>query len=379
MNKIIISLVFLLAPLLYSQDVKTVNLDDCIKIALENNKALEISKSRILSAEERYNEVRTAELPVLRFNGSYTRLSPVDPFKIGSQQISPSILNNYSMKLSLTQPLFTGFRLSSNTDISEMNYRSANMDFEKERVQLVYDVKSSYLTYIKARELKRVIENNINEVRLRLRDLENLYNSGLATSNEVLKVKVQLSNFEMLLLEAANNMDVAVLALNNLMGIPVGTKLDIRSVPFEYKPVSVPSAEELIKMAMQNRSELRSLEYRYRAGEYGIKMSKSGWYPQVNLSANYYYSNPNTRIFPQQDKFKGTWDIGLTLSYDLWNWRLYSYQTAQAEASVEQTKFLIEQVSNAIEFEVRQAYKNLQTIEERIKLSSETVLQAQEN
>jgi len=368
----------LLSAALFGQEAKVVSLEDCIKIGIDNSKTLKISGSKIVSAKERLNEIKTAQLPTLRLNGSYSRLSPVDPFQIGSMQISPSILNNYSARLTLSQPLFTGNRLSSNTELTEFNSLAAETDFSKDKNQLVLDIKVVYWNYAKSLKVKETIEKNIVQVQSRFQDLENLYNNGLATNNEVLKVRVQLSNFEILLLDATNNIDISLYNLNNILGIPVNTKLEPKAI-IELKQPEIPKLEDLIKASKQNRSDLKSLDYRIKSGEAGITLSKSGWYPQLNFTANYLYANPNSRIFPSVEKFKGTWDLGITLSYDIWNWKLTSYQTKQAEANLEQTRIAKELTENIIDLEVSQNYKSLLSVTAKMKLTKETVEQAKEN
>ncbi len=368
----------LLSAALFGQDVKVVSLEDCIKIGVDNSKVLKISRSKIISAKERLNEVETGLLPTLRLNGAYSRLSPVDPFQIGAMQISPSILNNYSARLTLSQPLFTGNRLSSNTELTEYNSLAAETDFSKDKNQLILDIKVAYWNYAKSLRVKETLEKNIVQVKSRLQDLENLFTNGLATNNEVLKVRVQLSNFEILLLDATNNIDISLYNLNNTLGIPVNTKLEPKAI-IELKQPEIPKLDDLIKASKQNRSDLKSLDYRIKSGEAGITLSKAGWYPQLNFNANYLYANPNSRIFPSQEKFKGTWDFGITLSYDIWNWKLTSYQTKQAEANLEQTKIAKELTENNIDLEVNQNYKSLLSVTAKMKLTKETVEQAKEN
>ncbi|MCX6158874.1 MAG: TolC family protein [Ignavibacteriae bacterium] len=368
----------LLSAALFGQDIKVVSLEDCIKIGIENSKTLKISGTKIISAKERLNEIMTAQLPTLRLNGSYSRLSPVDPFQIGSMQISPSILDNYSAKLSLSQPIFTGNRLSSTIELTEFNSLAAETDFSKDKNQLILDIKVAYWNYAKSLKVKETIEKNMVQVSARLQDLENLYDNGLATNNEVLKVRVQLSNIEILLIDAVNNIDISLYNLNNTLGIPVNTKLEPKAI-IELKQPDIPKLDDLIKASKQNRSDLKSLDYRIKSGEAGITLSKSGWYPQLNFNANYLYANPNSRIFPSVEKFKGTWDLGITLSYDLWNWKLTSYQTKQAEANLEQIKISKELTENNIDLEVSQNYKSLLSVTAKMKLTKETVEQAKEN
>lgn len=369
---------FFLSALLYGQEVKVVSLEECIKIGVDNSKTLKISRSKVLSAKERLNEIKTAQLPTLRLSSSYSRLSPVDPFQIGSMQISPSILDNYSARLTLSQPLFTGNRLSSNAELTEFNSLAAETDYSKDKNQLILDIKMSYWNYAKSLKVKETLEKNIIQVKSRLADLENLYNNGLATNNEVLKVKVQLSNFEILLLDATNNIDISLYNLNNTLGIPVNTKLEPKAI-IELKQPVVPKLDDLIKESKRNRSDLKSLDYRIRSGEAGISLSKAGWYPQLSFNANYLYANPNSRIFPSVEKFKGTWDLGITLTYDIWNWKVTSYQTRQAEANLDQIKIAKEITENNIDLEVNQNYKSLISVSAKMKLTKETVEQAQEN
>ncbi len=363
---------------LFGQEVKIVSLEDCIRIGLDNSKTLKISGSKIISAKERLNEIKTAQLPSLKLNASYTRLSPVDPFQIGSMQISPSILNNYTARITLTQPLYTGNRLSSNTELNEFNSLAAETDYLKDKNQLILDIKVAYWNYAKSLKVKETIEKNIIQVKSRLQDLENLYNNGLATNNEVLKVRVQLSNFEILLLDASNNIDISLYNLNNVLGVAVNTKFEPKAI-IEFKHPEIPKLEDLIKTSKERRSDLKSLDYRIKSGQAGITLSKSGWFPQLNFSANYLYANPNSRVFPSVEKFKGTWDLGITLSYDIWNWKLTSYQTKQAEANLEQTKIAKEVTENNIDLEVSQNYKSLLSVTAKMKLTKETVEQAKEN
>ena len=375
--KFLIIFAFLSASL-FGQDIKIVSLEDCIKIGVDNSKTLKISKSKVLSAKERLNEIKTAQLPTLKLNSSYARLSPVDPFQIGSMQISPSILDNYSARLTLSQPLFTGNRLSSNTELTEFNSLASETDYYKDKNQLILDIKVAYWNYAKSLKVKETLEKNIIQVKARLTDLENLYNNGLATNNELLKVRVQLSNFEILLLDATNNIDISLYNLNNTLGIPVNTKLEPKAV-IELKQPEIPNLDDLIKESKRNRSDLKSLDYRIKSGEAGISLSKAGWYPQLNFTANYLYANPNSRIFPSVEKFKGTWDLGITLTYDIWNWKVTSYQTRQAEENLEQTKIAKELTENNIDLEVSQNYKSLLSVTAKMKLTNETVEQAKEN
>jgi outer membrane protein TolC len=134
-----------------------------------------------------------------------------------------------------------------------------------------------------------------------------------------------------------------------------------------------------LELAYQNRPDLKAIEYNLKAGEYSIDAANSGWFPQIYLSGNYNYSNPNTRFFPQESKFKGSWDVGVSLSYDLWNWNRSGYKSTQARVQYEQSKDNYNIIKDAVTLEVNQNYLNMKQAKEKLAVSESSVKQAEEN
>jgi len=209
MKKIIIGILMLLCNNIYSQEVKSLSLEECIKIGLENSKSLKISDSKVKSVEAKYKETEVAEYPTLKFTAGYTRLSDVGAPNFGpaassiAKAFSP-ILDNYSTKITLNQPIFTGFRLSSATEIAEYNKNASILEFKKDEKELILNIRTAYWNYYRALKLKENIQQNITMVEAHLNDVKNFYKNGLATDNDVMKVKVQLSNTKLLMIDAEN-------------------------------------------------------------------------------------------------------------------------------------------------------------------------------
>ena len=105
---------------------KTLTLDECISLALKNNFDLKIERQTINEANAKFDQIKAKRLPQINFDASYIRFSEVMETDISEMMsglsipIPPTILrfgdeDNYSLKLSVTQPLFTGFRLKKET------------------------------------------------------------------------------------------------------------------------------------------------------------------------------------------------------------------------------------------------------------------------
>ena len=360
----------------YSQSDKVLSLDNCIKLGLEQNKTLEISKSKVESANAKSGEVDAAMLPPLKMTGSYTRPSEVIN-KAGGFTI-PFIADNYMLKISLQQPVFTGFRLKSNSEIMEYNFSSAKEDYRKDEAQLILDIKNAYWSHFNANQLVKTINETIGQVEVHLKDIENFYEQNLATDNDVLKVKVQLSNLKLLKIDAENAVSTTRMVLNNLIGLPTMINSKIQK-SVDEEPDESQTLESVITMAYESRPELKGMEYRIKSGESGVSMANAGWYPQVNFAANYNYAKPNARMFFSRGEFKGTWDVGINFSFDIWNWMTTSHQVEQAKASLEQTRYSAELIRDAVNLEVSQSYLSLIKSKEKISYAIENRDQAKEN
>ncbi len=365
-----------------AQEVRKLTLEELISIGLENNHQLHASEMNVVSSRARLSELNAMRLPSLSFGASYTRLSSIDPFSIetpfGNFDITQDIVNTYNLQLTLQQPIFTGFRLSGSADAAEYNYKAAQQDFAANKNDLIFNIKNAYWGLFKAKEVKKVVDENVGQVKAHLEDVQNLFKQGLATRNDLLRVQVQLSEAELRQIDANNAVRLANIALNNVINIPLSTKIEIAEdvAPEQDK---LPSIDDLTEMTYKNRPELKAMDFRVKASETGIKVAQSSWWPQIYLQGNYNYSRPNQRVFPLTDEFKGTWDVTVNLQMSLWNWGQTSDQTTQAEALYEQTKDSYETLKDAVTLEVTQNYLNVLRAKERITVSAGSVKQAEEN
>lgn len=214
-------------------------------------------------------------------------------------------------------------------------------------------------------------------MKVHVEDINKLFEQGLVTKSEVLKVRVQYSTGQLKTLEAKNAVQLAALALKNTIGITLSTEIELAS-PMAPESGPPENLRRLTEQALGRRSEIRSMDLRTKAGEAGLTLARSGWFPQIYLTGNYLYARPNPRLLPAQDKYFDTWDLGLSVSFDIWNWGSTLHQTDQAEAKLQQARTLLEQTKDAIVLDVSQAYYSFQQSLKRIQISQEGAAQAEE-
>jgi outer membrane protein TolC len=374
----------LLLPATWLRAQEKLTVDDAVKFGLENSKVLHASQMKVTAAEAKTGELSAGQLPQLTFRGGYTRLSEVPPFFFtppGTTQqlvISPAVFDNYTLMLSVQQPVFTGFRLESGVRAAEYSAQATQVELTKDKSDVVLAIKTAYWNLYKAQEFERVAKENKETVVAHLTDIENMAKNGIATNNDILKVKVQLSNAELAIVDAQNAVTFSTVALNNYMGRPLTSPIVI-ATKANSPAGSLSAPDEMIVKAGKQRPELLAASYRIKASEEGITAAKSGWYPQISVAGNYYYNRPNQRIVPTADEFNGTWDLGINLSMNLWNWGATSRQTEQAEAQLAQANDALGQIREAINVEVTQNYLSAVQLRKKIEIADIAVRQAEEN
>jgi outer membrane protein len=375
---------------------RTLTLEQCLELGLASSKGLHASQMTVEAMTDRLSEAKAARLASVRFAAGYTRLSEVPPFEVhlpfpaglgipSSFVVSPNFFNNYTLRLGVQQPLFTGFRLQATEQLTRLNADAAEQDLARDKTETAYAIRSAYWSLVKARESRKVIDENVEQVKAHLVDVQNFLDQGLLTRNEVLKVEVQLSSVRLASLDARNAEEIAAVWLNNLIGAPLDQEVEPATTVEALASAAGPAPEEsqgldkLLEKAGSKRPELLSLDLRVKAREAGVRVAESGWYPQVSLAGNLYSINPNPRLLPSQNKFYGTWDVGITLSFDVWNWKTTAYQTGQARAQLAQAVDALGQMRDSVAVEVRQSWLTFQESKERIGLAKIGVEQAAEN
>jgi len=382
-------LIFITIMIISAQDllvaqVTTLTLKESMETGFKNSKELLISNSKIIGSDARISEASSQLLPQLRLSAGYTRLSEIPPFQIAVPfypkpiEVSPVFLDNYSLRVSLQQPLFTGFRLSSLKNAARYTRDASAEDMVKDKNELAMNIQTAYWNYYKVKLMKNLIDENVKQAGKHVEDTKNLLNNGLATRNDLLKLEVQYSNAKLQQIDMMNNIELARTAFNKTIGLPLDNRTDIDTAMIQVTADRY-ELNDLIAEAKNNRSELKSLNLRIKAGSENVDAARSGWFPSILLTGNWYMSNPNPRLQPPVNIFKGTWDVGITMSWDIWNWGNTIAQTVEAEQNVIQTRTSYDQLKDVIELEVNQNYLTLIYAKQKIDVSQETIQQAEEN
>jgi outer membrane protein len=374
------SLLVLLSASAFSQGL---SLSDAVQSALRRHPSLQIAEARTLAAEERTTELRSGLFPQLRFSGRAAMMSDVPEFTVpllGTTPLFPSITENYGTRLSLQQTLFTGFRLRSSITAADANASATRFEYQRDKSDLIVNVTTAYWYVYRAAKLEEVLRQSVDQVSAHLNDIRNFEQQGMATSSDVLKVETQLSDIRVRLIEAQGNLKLAQMTLNSLMGRPLENPVTPSDDPVAMGDARLPATlDEAIHLAQSRRPEISALRERRTMQQAIVTASAAGWYPSIVLAANFDYARPNNRIIPPKDRWERTWDVGVQVQWNIWDWLATASQTEQARAQLSQADAALVQVTDAVALETAQSFFALREARERIEASRLGARQGQES
>ena len=373
LNKFIPSLlltIFSVTPNV-SAEILNVNLDDCINLALKNNRSIEQSEASRENATWALKRYRRVTGPSLSWTSNANKISGGD-YIARRRSTGENFNYEFANTLRLTYPLYTGGRNENNISSAQFNLNSADLTLENTKQQVIYNVTAAYYNVLRNKNLVQVKENTINLLNEHLNQANQKFEIGVVAGSDILASKVQIANAQQSLVNSQNDYNNAIATLNNLMGVPVSTDLTIND-DLKYQNYAV-NFEDCLGYALEHRPDVISANFAVQKAEKDMSAVKAGKSPQVNAVVSKTFNGEG----PFQDNHNDTWLAGLSMSWSVFDNNVISAQVHESEANLKRLKSICEQTKQQVELDVRQAFNNLKAAETNIQTTQAAVMQAEE-
>lgn len=344
----------------------------------------------VRAAAARVDQALVSYFPRLGLTARYTRLSPLDPPSLASgggslvgtavsnptnQPIPlnpatdvlvalpantfsfPVFLNQYYLQASVGLPLSDYvLRISQGYAAASRSESAAKLDLEASRRKAALDGRVAFYSWVRAKAQVIVAEQAVEQARGHLADARHAFEVGTASKADVLRVESQVAMAEMVV-ERAKNLSILVeeqlrTAMHDDSAKPYAVGEDVLA---DVEAPSVPPLEDLRAEAMEKRLEVRALDETIWSLRESVRAVRAGTLPRLDAFGDYYYANPNSRVFPQKDEFKATWDVGVQLTWSPNDTFSASGVTAETEAKTKQVEAQKSALRDGIRLEVVQA------------------------
>ena len=351
-----------------------ITLEDAIARALAYSARLAELDARHAGAAAAEDAGEAARWPIVAAQAGYTRTNHVTPFVIAVplRVLYPDAPNNYRSRLDLQWPIYAGGRTDALIRASRAEKDAVTEDIAAARADLRLEVTRAFWALVTARDTEVVVARAVERMDAHVRDLQTRLGQGLIPPNDVTSAEAQRSRERLLAIEARNTRLVAEADLRRLIG---GSGPLTPSVP-----ASSPSASnwERPRMSAADRPERRALDRRLDAAEARAAAVRGFDKPLLSAIAGYDYARPNPKIFPRADRWDDSWDIGVNVSWTLWDSGRRKAEQAEAAAATRALQARITEFDRQTTFEVQQRELELESARAAIDTAADGIRSAAE-
>jgi len=266
------------------------SLQQCIETAISNNLKVQQSSVDMKISEASLQQIHDNRLPVVNASTgqgmSFGR--GVDPYTNTSinQQIG---YNNVGISSSLV--LFNGWQQVNSIKQQEYQILAEKTNLKAIKENVTLNVILAYLQVLSNKELLVVANSQASVTKQQIEKTEKLIRAGVLAETNLIDLKVQLTNDELGIVNAKNNLSGANLTLLQWINLSPNEPIEVEPLTLNEINLFAPTAEEVYNQAKEKQSFLKVNEYRVLAANKAIEVIKGTRYPVVSfnlgLSTNY--------------------------------------------------------------------------------------------
>jgi outer membrane protein TolC len=403
MKKIGIFLFLLQISVGMTQAQTLLRLSDCRNLALENNKQLKIGRENVTKASEEKKAAFTQYLPDISLKGAYLynqrKISLLDENKFlpvgtmtpetgfapnGTFAILPQnsfdldIHNVFSGVASVVQPVYMGGKIAAYNKITGYAEELAQTVNETGIRDVILQVDQAYWQTVSLAGKHTLSQNYVSLLQQMDHDVQAMITEGVATRAEGLSVKVKLNEAEMTLTQVENGWQLSRMLLCRLCGLPLDENIVLADSADETVSTTHETANDAVNEAFANRSELKSLDLAAKIFKKKEALVVADMLPTVALAGNYIVTNPNS-FNGFQNKFAGSWNVGVLVNVPVFHWgeKQHQLRVAQAETRIKQAEMA--EAKEKIELQVNQTTFKLNEAQKKLRNAGKNKESAEEN
>ena len=398
--------------------MRLLTLDSCRAMALQNNKQMQISRTKQEVAADVRRSARTKYLPHVNAIGAYEHTSKEVSLLSDEQKTALSNLgsavapgvqeltglnasnlaplmnakgqdlvdalrtdsrNIFAGSVLLTQPIYMGGAIVAANKMADLSEQMTANQTEQQRQQTIYDVDQAYWQVVSLTHKKRLAESYLQLVRQLESDVSRMVIEGVATRSDLLSVGVKVNEAEMNVTKVNDGLVLSKMLLCQRIGLPVSDQITLT----DESSQEIVATEETaltpnVTLAMNLRPELRMLLNTVDISKQSTRLLRATGLPQIALTGGYAVSNPNV-LNGFEKKFDGFWHIGIVARVPIWNWGDVRYKVRASKGATAIASLELEEAREKIELQVSQNAFRVDEAYKRLAMARSDIRHADEN
>jgi outer membrane protein TolC len=371
-------------PGVIAKNARKLTIDDCVQLTLEKNPQILTNIASIRQASGNYITVRAGLLPQFGISAPNAYQYSYGTVNQGVNQISNNNrteqgFQQWNIQLQGTQLLFDGWKTPSLTAAAKLSEQIAYFQLRQTIDATIATVIQQFYQVVLDRALVIANEQQVALYQTQVTDQQSRYDAGTVPRFNVLQAQVQLANAEPPLIQAKNNLRIALFTLVTTIGLNYPNIQNIE-IPFDvvgnldYTPRKIDSNAS-IHTALVRNPQLKAQRMNILVAARQITAAIAGWLPTINANGGRQYEGYQGRNI--DDTLQG-WFVGASGNWAIFDGLATYGNVKSAKATMMNYKVAYDNGVRQVILQVQQAISNLKQASETIDSQKATVEQAVE-
>jgi outer membrane protein len=375
------------APVARAQTALPLTLEEAISRGLAHAPRLAEVRAREAAAESVIASRNAVRLPSITAGGEYFRTNHVDPFGVvqpvgGFRIVFPDIPNNFRLRADVNVPLYPMRAAEAFVESARADRRAMAAEGRSQEDDVRLEVARAYWTLVTARESVGVIEQALRRTDAWVGDVKTRVDTGLLPPNDLLTAQAQRARQAVQLIQTRNAAAFAEADLARIIGLDSGQSIVPATAVDQATPgafeLAAQSVDTLSARARERRGDRTALVERQQSLRASADSVVGVSEPLIAAKAGVEPSRPNQVFVPRTDEWRTSWNIGVQMTWLLWDSGKAKADRATANAQADAVGHQIEAQDELMVLEIRQRLWDLEAARAALVASGEAVAAATE-
>jgi outer membrane protein TolC len=306
--------------------------------------------------------------------------SNADPFAGLGNDLPFGRENSYRFGLSFSQTLFSGGRVTGQTQTANAGVRSAAIGLTAARAQLLLDVTQAYYDAALGDRLVAIAQATLQQADTTLSQAQLARQVGNQSEFDLLRARVTRDNQRPVVIQRQAARDLAYYRLKNLLNLPLGQPLALTSQLVDTAMVHSARLTELVQTPADTgtdvRAPVRQASEAVTSQQGLLRSARAQRWPQVSLTSDYAeigYPNDGS---PFGTNYLSDWVVAVGVQVPLFTGGRVKGDVAVARAGLEQAQLQLRQTRELAQLDARNTQLQLQAADAAWDASAGTEEQA---
>jgi outer membrane protein len=340
-------------------------------MAIKHNPDITVGKLLALAQHQVVREARSADLPTLI--GNITAVDANNGSRISAGYLSASRLMQHAGAGGTLSQLITDFGRTRNLILSqklEAKAQDANALATTEDIVLATD--QAFYSALEAQALVRVAAQTVNTRQTTEDQVNEMTHNKLKSTLDLSFAQVDLSRGKLLQLDAQNNADSAMAALDAILGLDHNVEFHLVETNATVQPPAG-RAQPLVDLALKQRPDLLALTYHQQSATKLARSEREQMLPTISAMG----TAGSVPVRTDQYYTSNWWGaLGVNMNIPIFNGFLYSAQAKEAAYRAEADSEAARALRDQIVRDVRTAWLASNAAWQRVGVEQQLVQEA---